>query len=527
MNLANNLKRIRKDNNLSQEQLAEKLGVSRQAVSKWESGQSYPEMDKVLQICSIFNLNINELINEDIKEVNEVKEAKNISNKYIISFFDYLTKVVDMFSSMKFKQVVGCLMEQFIISIILFILFSLIGSISSGILSNIIYAILPSRSYYFIGNLLEGIYVIAAFILGIAMLLHIFKIRYLDYYTFVKVDIDKENNDVVVLEEGNDKKLNEEKQEESKNKIVLEKRPEKIVIRDPKHSDFKFLSGLGKIILIIVKFFAAWGLVGFSFSLVVFVTFLALSFLFVKTGMFFFGFILAIIGCILINILCIELIYNFIFSKKSCKNRIFIVGLISLLIIGMGSGLLVIGISEFDVAKQEVDLIKDAYTVEMKDNLMIARAFNYSFVEYVEEDRKDVKIEVEHSKYYTSNFEEVGGLIYIYEYVPDEDVMSMLRMVIKDFNDKRIVNYNSDQTIKVYASKKNIAIMKNNRKEYFDDRDKIIEELEKSKNEVNRLGMEADRLESILEINGYIVVRDSNDRIIDIYKEASNDTSIR
>ncbi len=40
MNLADNLKRIRKENNLSQEQLAEKLGVSRQAVSKWESGQS-------------------------------------------------------------------------------------------------------------------------------------------------------------------------------------------------------------------------------------------------------------------------------------------------------------------------------------------------------------------------------------------------------------------------------------------------------------------------------------------------------
>ncbi len=38
MKLADNLKRIRRENNLSQEQLAEKLGVTRQAVSKWESG---------------------------------------------------------------------------------------------------------------------------------------------------------------------------------------------------------------------------------------------------------------------------------------------------------------------------------------------------------------------------------------------------------------------------------------------------------------------------------------------------------
>ena len=61
MKLSENLKRIRKENNLSQEQLAEKLGVSRQAVSKWESGQSYPEMDKVIQICKTFNFNMDEI----------------------------------------------------------------------------------------------------------------------------------------------------------------------------------------------------------------------------------------------------------------------------------------------------------------------------------------------------------------------------------------------------------------------------------------------------------------------------------
>ena len=116
MNLADNLKKIRKDNNLSQEQLAEKLGVSRQSVSKWESGQSYPEMDKVLQLCKLFKLNINELINENISDVVEKKAVNRISNKYISSFFLYITKVVDMFSSMKFKQIILCLLEQMIIA---------------------------------------------------------------------------------------------------------------------------------------------------------------------------------------------------------------------------------------------------------------------------------------------------------------------------------------------------------------------------------------------------------------------------
>ena len=83
MNLSDNLKRIRKENNLSQEQLADKLGVSRQAVSKWESNQAYPEMDKVLQICKMFNLNIDELLNQNLKEVNETKQSKNNVNKFI------------------------------------------------------------------------------------------------------------------------------------------------------------------------------------------------------------------------------------------------------------------------------------------------------------------------------------------------------------------------------------------------------------------------------------------------------------
>ena len=84
MKLSDNLKTIRKDNNLSQEQLAEKLGVSRQAVSKWESDQSYPEMDKVLLICKLFNYKIDELMNENVKEVEETKQSKNNINKITI-----------------------------------------------------------------------------------------------------------------------------------------------------------------------------------------------------------------------------------------------------------------------------------------------------------------------------------------------------------------------------------------------------------------------------------------------------------
>ena len=72
MKFSEKLQTLRKENKLSQEKLADMLDVSRQAVSKWESGQTYPEMDKLLSMCKIFNCtlvynngNIYLLINTD------------------------------------------------------------------------------------------------------------------------------------------------------------------------------------------------------------------------------------------------------------------------------------------------------------------------------------------------------------------------------------------------------------------------------------------------------------------------------
>ena len=97
MNLSDNLKRIRKENNLSQEDLAEKLGVSRQSVSKWESGAAYPEMDKVIQLCKMFDLNIDELLNKNVNEVKDNKQSKININKYIDDFLSFVTKTINMF----------------------------------------------------------------------------------------------------------------------------------------------------------------------------------------------------------------------------------------------------------------------------------------------------------------------------------------------------------------------------------------------------------------------------------------------
>ena len=62
MTFAEKLKSIRKQVGMSQELLAEKIGVSRQAVTKWETGAGIPDIENMISISNLFNISIDELI---------------------------------------------------------------------------------------------------------------------------------------------------------------------------------------------------------------------------------------------------------------------------------------------------------------------------------------------------------------------------------------------------------------------------------------------------------------------------------
>lgn len=68
MILADKIIRLRKKNGWSQEELAERLKVSRQSVSKWEGAQSVPDLDKILQLSKIFGVSIDYLLKEEFEE---------------------------------------------------------------------------------------------------------------------------------------------------------------------------------------------------------------------------------------------------------------------------------------------------------------------------------------------------------------------------------------------------------------------------------------------------------------------------
>ncbi len=81
MSFADNLKSIRKERHISQEELAEIIGVSRQAVSKWEQGSGYPEMEKLLVLSKELNVSLDYLM---LGEIKSTENNKALSNNIIV-----------------------------------------------------------------------------------------------------------------------------------------------------------------------------------------------------------------------------------------------------------------------------------------------------------------------------------------------------------------------------------------------------------------------------------------------------------
>ena len=93
MSFGENLKNIRKQRGITQEELAEILGVSRQAISKWESDSGYPETEKLLVISRTLNISIDNLLNDvSVIEEKEKTEEKSVvyapTGKIAITTYD-------------------------------------------------------------------------------------------------------------------------------------------------------------------------------------------------------------------------------------------------------------------------------------------------------------------------------------------------------------------------------------------------------------------------------------------------------
>lgn len=103
MILAEKVMTLRKKNNWSQEELAEKLNISRQSVSKWESGTSIPDIDKIITMSSLFGVSTDYLLKEELEEeqpsetedVYEGRKERNVSLEEANEFLGLVRKQVE------------------------------------------------------------------------------------------------------------------------------------------------------------------------------------------------------------------------------------------------------------------------------------------------------------------------------------------------------------------------------------------------------------------------------------------------
>lgn len=103
MSFSDNLKAIRKEKKMSQEELAEMLGVSRQAVSKWELGDGYPEAEKLLIIAGKLNVSLDALMDTGI--VNTAVNKHNAPGQITITspYEGVIVRCNKVVKSQKFK----------------------------------------------------------------------------------------------------------------------------------------------------------------------------------------------------------------------------------------------------------------------------------------------------------------------------------------------------------------------------------------------------------------------------------------
>lgn len=460
MSFRKNLEYLRKGKKLSQEELANKLNVSRQSVSKWESGGAYPETEKMLAMCKIFDCSLDQLMNDDIAEIEKSEARKYTFNDLLNEFTKIIRGTIDMLGSMNTKSVIKFLFEiglLFLIILLLNIPFSYISSIGS------------SFFYSFgttAGGILSGFWEfltkIVYLVVAILAFAYIYKIRFIDKFHEIQEEVDKFEEPVV-------------------QKQVIKER-EVIKKIEVKKYDFGLFSLMGKFATAFVKCFV------FFISLpVIFLLFcssagLLISVVWMFSGIFYLGIIVFLLSFILFSISLLNAFYNFIVDRRIDWKKLFVAFIVSVIGLGMGAGISVLDFSKLTInpnAPSRVVADKEIVQYPMSDNLLL---LNYgaisedSFV--IDNSLPDtVRIEVKYYKMFTEpvfSVAEVGEQreINVYSEVEKSiDLRNIYKIFLDDLKNHTISNYSElgGFEVKVYSSEENIEKLKNNFYESYED----------------------------------------------------------
>ena len=451
MKFSDKLQRIRKEKNITQEMLADKLNVSRQAVSKWESGVAYPDTEKLIQISKIFNISLDDLINDNINM--DKDSSKKISFMEILNIvLDFISKSVNMFWSMKFIEKIKCIFEMGMLVLIIFLVCMGITSIIVDLVMRI-FMFLPSEFIYGIGNLVRTLLFLVWFVLGFIIVVKIFKSRYLDYYLFVVEDNVNENMKLDNVMEINNKK------------------EYKVVIRDPKDSSLNIFKKLSKIFMFFVKCLGFICLIPVVILFILCIMMLVCGLVFIMKGFLFIVIDVSMLGVLLFLYLMIEFIYNILFNREHMVNRIFILFIISISLIGIGLGLSFIAVSSFSYEDNIVNEV-NVHTISMEDNLVISNMMHDYNMIIIEDNNIDT-IKMEITSYngidtylYSYNESNNRDNFKVIDVVSDYNEIDIYKNIFDGLKNEKIINYNKDFDIKLYVSHDNLTKLRENINNY-------------------------------------------------------------
>lgn len=120
MNLGKQMVQLRKEYNLSQEDLAEKIFVSRQSISNWERGKSYPDIESLLLLSNIFNVSLDYLVTGDVDMMKrEMKKKRWDRDTYLMIVFLLLT-IISGVPAVKYFDMWGILIPVLLYGIAMF-----------------------------------------------------------------------------------------------------------------------------------------------------------------------------------------------------------------------------------------------------------------------------------------------------------------------------------------------------------------------------------------------------------------------
>lgn len=511
MSFSEKLQQLRKANKMSQEQLADMLDVTRQSVSKWESGTTYPEMDKLIALCKIFKCSLDDLTNDDVSEINVEKKDIPVINGIVGNIAEIINKSIKMIKAMSAKQLLGLIFTMSVIGVLLLLL-----RIPFDYLETSFYNLMRStgltKMLGFTTGLFNMVLDIIYFALYILAFVYIYKVAYLDRYEFIEGGSKEKVEDQVKNVSSEKTKIEEEKKEV---------REVKIIERTPSGPNpvFKFLGD--------VALFCIRGLVVFicvPFIITLFCLFIASSaaIKLAFDGLFFPSILLTLLFAIVLNIWYLETCVIFIFNRKYSFKRIFWTFIIGICGLGCSIGLVAMELTNIEFLDEVPAYVEKTTTKEvfdMKQDLFINVLEFYSpIVNYEIDDSLNSKVEIAvdfYPEYSNIRMDDIYGEVDFHRYyVNNIFTKELWDDLKKSLKDKKIYNYEKmhEVTITIKSTKENIEVLKNNIKKKVDERKTYLYDectsytyvIDQNNQEIEELKEKNERLEErIYELQTY------------------------